>query len=992
MAGFRILHLALAWLACLPLHAQVASDNARLSTPFNVRTWLVEDGLPNNVVTAVAEDSRGFIWIGTLTGVARFDGTEFKSIPLPPELTARGLNIRGLAVEPDDTIVVLTASSRVFRYREGRFAAHPIDAATGGQSLHDLHVDASGALWLTTAEPTLLRWHQNTTTVFSQADGLNRRGMQFTFGTDSSGRTWIAGGDFLGYHEHGRLHRFEGTPTTSVLVASSSSGGVWVASRERLARMEHGTLVSVIEGDGWSASRSGIQSMLEDRDGVLWIGTRRHGAWFLRDGSLVPATQRNDQVNALTQDKAKNVWIASNGNGLSRLRPREHLVLGTDAGLPNEISTAVSLDEQGGVWCANQSGGLVRVRDGQVTLVPARNPRRPPYVSTVSVDRSGRVWYGGPSGLLRTRVDTPAAVESIAGFETVRNIVATRDGDVWISADRPVLSRFRGHTLHPIAGVDQLPERISALAEDPAGALWIATEDGRLLIARDDAAIEFQAPAEDRPTRIHSMCFDATGALWIASFDGLYRFAGDRFRRFTREHGLPDDVIHQVVDDRQGTLWVGTRKGVFSISIQEIAALADGVGAGRLKARQFGRRDGLIGTSTILGGQPTAWASGDGRVWFCTHRGVIGFAAAASLDAPTAPPTYIEEVNVDGQPVPLTGALRLDPNPTRLVLRLTTPNFIRPEEIRLRYRLEGFDPDWIDAGSARTAILTRVPPGSYRFRAAASDESGSWTGSEAVLAIHIAPAWWQSVWLRLLVGAALAAAALGLGRALSHQLLRRRVQQLERERVLERERARIARNLHDELGGSVTRIGLLAERLHRQAAEPGLASGLEHLAGHARRLATDLEGIIWTVNAQNESWARLAGFIGDFAARFFAETAISCSVAGADSVPDSPIAPETLHHVLAITKEALNNGLKHARATSLHITMAVSEQTFTLSIRDNGRGFDPRDPAHSERNGLSNMQTRAAEIEGQLAITSSREHGTEIRLTVALDARLHRRA
>jgi signal transduction histidine kinase len=305
--------------------------------------------------------------------------------------------------------------------------------------------------------------------------------------------------------------------------------------------------------------------------------------------------------------------------------------------------------------------------------------------------------------------------------------------------------------------------------------------------------------------------------------------------------------------------------------------------------------------------------------------------------------------------------------------------------VRVRHQLENFDADWVDTAPDRTARYAKLPPGDYRLRVIACNSEGVWNRDGATLALTVLPAWWQTVWFQ--IGAVLAAMALVAwgARVWSQRKLQARLARLEHEHALEKERARIARDMHDELGGSVTGINLLIQRL-RDGPAPAGNGVVDLLERRVRRLTLELERVVWTVSPKHSTLDQLAVFIERFARNLFADSAMRVRVQGREAIPVRPLNPECQHHVLAVTKEAINNVLKHSHATEVVISMSFADETFALSVQDNGVGFAPEAEEHSERNGLHNMRTRVAEMGGVLEIRSRAGDGTEIAMRVPISS------
>lgn len=975
----------------LPISTGAQSTEAPLRQPnYSAKSWFVEDGLPHNVVNRIAQDGRGFLWVATAGGLARFDGREFKEFPVSLAPAEASLNIRDLTMENPATLLMLPASGGVVRLRDDVFSYHPATAALAGKTLRNLFVEPNGTLWLCGPRATLMRWQEGRLVTLGAAEHYIVRHTDGRpgFAIDGDGRTWIACGDFLGWYREGRLIPVLVDTQSSIIIAAARSGGIWVATSERLLKWEDDRLTVVCDQSAWLPGTATVQNVLEDRAGVVWVGTSRHGLFRLVDGKPIPVPTDHYQVRALTEDVESNLWLSMDGGGIGRLRPKNFTLLNSASGLPDDNSTSVCEDAAGAIWCADRRNGLVRVLAGQTRVFASSETPTPINASNICPDRDDNIWIGSLTGLYQLPADRAAPIRLLdASIQPVRSLYCTRGDDMWVgwggeSAGGFHLGYFHLGAYHPLSAADGfMAKQVIAITEAADGAVWIGAYDGEVLEYRDGRLVQRVARETTQAGHIHALHFDASGALWIATEHGLILKKDSLLRRFTRDDGLPDDLITHLLEDNRGRLWLCSRRGFFSVAIDELKALAEGR-IQRVVASTFGKDEGLQGFSAATGGQPTAWKTQDGRLWFVTHRAVVGFDPEASRPERPAPSVYVDEALVDDRPVSAMAPLHVPPGGHRVEFRVVALNYSAPEKVRLRHRLIGFDQDWIETGAERSASYVQLPPGNYSLQVIAANQDGRWNEKGATLALVVAAAWWQTWWFR--GGAVLAFTGLvvWLARYWSHRRLKAHLHQLEREHALEQERSRIARDLHDELGGRVTQIGMLADRLNRHAAPSQFKDALRQLAWRTRSLAGELESIVWTVSPKNNAWNRLAAFVAQFAQRFFRDTPIVCSVEGVEGIPPRPLAPEVQHHVLAVVKEALNNVLKHSGATSVELTLAFAAGVYTVRIRDNGAGFDPSSPEQTERNGLANMRTRAAEIGGTLVIDSVPGRGAELTLSV----------
>lgn len=961
---------------------------------FVSRAWSVEQGLPHNIVNRVVQDAKGFLWVATGAGLARFDGISFEEFPTPHRAVASASNIRDLIAQPDGSLLILPASGGIFEWKDGLFSAHPASADLARYVLLEIFAEPSGVLWAGTSDAEVLRWEKGKVQIFGQKEGILRRVNRISFATDRHGQTWVAAGDFIGSYRGGTLAPSPPALRAigrSVLLAQSRSGGLWVATSEQLLKVEEDRAAVAAKTD-WPA-KSGIECLFEDRRGDLWIGTRRDGLYLLSSGKLTHVDFDAHTIFSLHEDNEGNLWAGTSDEGLCRLRPLSFARLDETTGLPERLSSSVCEDESGAIWCANRAGGAIRWKDGVVQRVGA-GMRAGRYATRIAPDHKGYVWIASDMSLHRVKTDNPEAIETMdPALRGVQILFGTREGDMWVRSHAG-LGFFHNGVYQAVLGPDGAPftRRVNALAEDKHGSIWIAATgtqafdlEIRLWEYTGGKLIERISPANWPAGFIHALQFDQRGGLWIASSAGLVLKEGERLTRFTVADGLPDDLLMEVLADDLGYIWCGSRRGFFRVASADLHAVADGR-ARTVFPTVFGQDDGLQGASALMGGQPRAWKARDGRLWFTTIRGVVGFDPALAETASVAPPVYISAVNLDDQKFSQTlSRLEVPAGQHRLSFRFAALNYAAPEHVRLRYRLEGFDDNWVDLGTGRVASYARLPPGSYRLHVVAANESGVWNEKGAALPILVAAAWWQTDWFAGLV-ALVAAGLIAWGaRNLALRKISRRLRQLEKEHALERERARIARNLHDELGGSLTQIGLLADRLKRQASSTDLHRTLSQLAWRTRSLAGDLESIVWTVSPQNNSWDRLASFVAQFARRFFRDTEISCVVEGVEGILPRPLSPEAQHEVLAILKESLNNVLKHSRASNVTIRLQLVNEVFELIIRDNGSGFDTGLAEHSERNGLNNIRARGEVLQGDVLIESRVGAGTQITLRVPVN-------
>jgi signal transduction histidine kinase/streptogramin lyase len=766
-----------------------------------------------------------------------------------------------------------------------------------------------------------------------------------------------------------------------MLIASGRAGAIWICTANQLSKLENGCLTIVCSDLPWREAFVSVRTVFEDSQGTVWIGTSRRGLYRLTQGAVIPVPIPYSSIKGIAEDREGNLWIATDGFGLLRLRRKAFLLFNTETGLGESRSSAVCEDSFGDVWLANRSGHLARVRDGIAESIPFTNEGRGIYTNSVCPDRDDHLWFGGPDGIFRISLRELQEPRKMSSSLTgLRLLFCAKNGDMWLHTYDGQFGYFRKDKYHEfpvVAGFSNGRIDADAMAEDTAGNLWTGGSSGELLRIADGHTTVYTVKDGLPGMPIHALYADAAGVLWIGTSAGLVLKQGERFRLFSEADGLPDFLIMQILEDDHGHLWFGSRRGLFYVLKEELLALARGK-AGPLQVRTFNKDEGLTGISPVVGCEPSAWKAHDGRLWFATLAGVVALDPAAVPINRLPPPVFISEVYLDDQPLGAPAELRVPSGQHRLEFRFSALSFTAPEKVRLRHRLEGIDPGWVETNSTRSASYSSLPPGSHRLQVIACNDNGVWNDRGATLALIVVPPWWQTPWARTGALVLFTGLVIWTVRYGSQRKLQRRLQLLEYEHTLQQERVRIARDLHDELGGSLTQINLLAERIRQRPTPTELPGLLATLAGQARRITGELASIVWTISPKHNSLDQLASFIRQYALRFFRDTPVVCTVSGVESIPPCPLAPEEQHHLLSVAKEAMNNVLKHSHAVHLSIHMAIVDDVFELTLQDNGLGFDPADNVSHEGNGINNMRARVAEIGGRLQIVSRPNQGTRL--------------
>jgi signal transduction histidine kinase len=449
---------------------------------------------------------------------------------------------------------------------------------------------------------------------------------------------------------------------------------------------------------------------------------------------------------------------------------------------------------------------------------------------------------------------------------------------------------------------------------------------------------------------------------------------------------LPTNDLRALVIDPSGNFWLAVGRGLVRTSRRDLEAVL----AGRqrlLRRTSYGRSDGLPKVGFTFGRRNASLGTPDGRIWFATDRGALTVSPEPLPESVPLAPVLLEEVLVDQQPIPVPRGvpLVLPSRPGPLEIRYTVPHLTAPERLRFRYRLVGLEENWTSTQTERTATYVRLPAGHYRFEVAVSEgEDALSPSSLAVLAITVRAAWWETALFRGGAGIIAVVAVASLVWMIVLRRVRARIRRLEQEHALERERSRIARDMHDDLGASLTRIALMSEIAADEPEMRGPAARqLSDIAQAARAVSSTLDQIVWTVNPRNDTLERLVGYIAEFAGEYLAPTGLNLHFDLPVEMPEQIVPAESRHEMLLATKEALNNIVKYAQAKSVTLRVTTQGRTLEVLITDDGCGFDA-EAVSAFSNGLLNLRQRLAAVGGSADIATQPGAGTTVTLRLPL--------
>jgi len=972
-----------------------------LAEGYSIRVWQTEDGLPQNMVTSAVQTPDGYLWFGTYSGLARFDGERFQIFEPgnTPALVDR--RVTRLFTDAPGTLWIGHDSGTITRYQAGRFEPLPLLAGNIGDKIIGLGNDANGRLWAMRENGMVVALDGNTRV--PSLIGTDRPGVM-SYSSNAQGNIWLSANGQAARLVDGRLAVASFPPPQTnnyvLCVGVASDGGAWIICDGRIRKWKD---------NGWVEDRGaypwpgGVACCLELRDGTLAIGTLESGLYLaFKDARPLVHLDRNNGlpqnwVRFLYEDREGNLWAGAGSAGLVSIHSTAFSVVHSPEETQGCSLLSVAAAPDGSIWVGTDGAGVYHYSAGQWKHYGGEKGLKNYYVPSVAVSPEGDVWvsdfaWGSPYRLQQDRFQRAPGIEE--NSNPTYALLPLGAGEC-LMGNRDGLRQWKdGRSTWLVASPKSSAPEVGAITRDQNGAIWCGFGFGGVARFADGQVTQFRASDGLASNAVYSLCVDDDNTLWVGTVDrGLSRFKDGRFSNIGRAQGLADEAICAILDDGAGYLWLSTHHGIQRIAKHDLNRCADGASA-TFSSHVYDRSAGLPITEFTSGFQPVACKSVDGRLWFTSSNGLVSVDPARIESNPIRPPVLIDSMWRDGKATRVSDgfvAAHLPPDHERLEFRFSGLSFVAPNKVLFKYRLDGIDNTWVDAGAKRTAFYSRLPAGTYRFRVIACNNDGVWNTDGASLAFTVAPFFWQTWWFILsCILAAVTAVAL-LARYLTRRRMQRQIEQMEHQHEIERERTRIAQDIHDDVGASLSRIAMLSQPARGDLTAPErTAAMLARIYATAREVTRALDEIVWAVDPRHDTLDSLVDYMGKFAQSFLAAANIRCRFDLPVEVPAWPLTAEIRHNLFLAFKEALNNTAKHAAADEVKISFDLRPDAFVLVVKDNGLGFNLAQsrPTESDRftagNGLSNMNTRLARIGGRCEISSGKGEGTSVSLIVGV--------
>ena len=982
------------WL-CLALGVASAQET---NNGWLMRAWQSDDGLPNNSVEGLAQTADGFLWIGSPKGLARFDGLNFQSFSLSNLVSSDNRGVVSMLRSHDGSLWVGMARGEILHLdgrNWSRFAKELPNKIPSGMA-----EDGTGNLWVFYRDGSVCRLKNGDFTQITEQTGLPPGADICALTTDKQGELWFAKAGQVGKFRDGVFHTIFRLETQPMRLARAQDGGLWLCCGSRLFKCEPDGGLKDCGAFEPAHVGMAVESMLEDHEGAVWLGTSLKGLYRYDQSGFALIPTSHLRVCTLMEDNEGSIWAGTFGGGLNRVRRQSIRLEGVESGLPFPSLLSICEDTAGSLWAATVNEVLMRRINGRWSEV-AVSPDSPGGIISVAADKNGSVWLGTRHGLYCGSAGHFEKWDEKIGIrgKIFHALLVSQAGDVWVGQEMPgAILRLRAGRLStfPISPVNQ---NIRAMTEDAAGNVWAATSKGMLFRVAGDQMKEMTPHATHDLATIRCLSATPDGAVWIGySGWGLGCFKNGQYAEFNLEQGLFDNYISQIVSDNQGWMWFGADRGIFKVREQDfLDVMAKKMPL--VRSVHYGRSDGLPSLQATFGSSPNVVRSHDGRLWFPMQTALAVVNPGRLNKEPVPPPPLILRVKMDDQTLAEYGgtypvkqysgdqmvdltdsniSLRLPPAHRRLEVEFGALSFYAPENVQFRYRLKGFENDWIEAGMHRSVTYSRFPAGDYVFEMTARNSDGDWNQSIASIGFVVTPFYWQTWWFRLGVLVAFTLSIVLSVRYVSFRRLQNKLHKLEQQAALQKERARIAKDIHDDLGANLAQIAYLGELAQMDRHEPDKsAERIGKMSATARKSIKSLDEIVWAVNPRNDTLAHLVDYVGQFALDYLRLAGIRVRLDFPEQVPPRELSTDLRHNIFLTVKEALHNIVQHAGATEVWMRATYSEQALEISVEDNGHGF-AKAPDNALSDGLRNMRERMADIGGECRIISLSASGTKV--------------
>jgi signal transduction histidine kinase/ligand-binding sensor domain-containing protein len=989
------------WLLYLPVILFLSQPV--LAADLKFETWTSDDGLPQNSVYSILQTRDGYLWFTTLGGLVRYDGVRFTFFNRSNSPGIAGNRFTTLHEDASGSLWVGTEGGDVTCLRDGKFTTYSRADGLPQAEIRAITDDGKGHIWVFSSNG-LVEWRDGKFVPAALASltpdqtgiiSATRRQTGFSF-FDGKGLHVFAHGEFKTYTTA------DGLSSLNInAVFQDQHRNFWIETKDAgINRLKDGKFTVFPIKNLLSNDETRMTAALEDRQGNVWLARRGQGLSRWRNGELetyntAHGLSSND-IETIYEDREGNIWLGTFNNGLDRVGTKIFNVISEREGLGFKNVYPVLEDREGSVWIGTWGGDLYRLRNGVFSRYGKEQGLSYQAVSSLFEDARGTLWVGtfggGVNRLVGNRFESLTREDGLPDLN-VRAITQDRDGDMWFGTTRG-LARYKNGSFKVYDTVDGLPNReVQAITIDRTGNLWVGTLGGvaKLSAGNFTHYTEREGLSSNNVRVIHE---DVDGVIWIGTYDGgLTRIKDGRLVVITTREGLYDNGAFQILDDDGGNFWISCNRGIYQVGRSDLNDLAEGRKLS-VTTQHYGKADGLLNTECNGGTQPAGFKSRDGRLWFPTQDGIGIVNPKDIMKNNLPPPVAIEEFILDNRPVVFRDSAQFPTGTESFEIHYTGLSFIRPDQVTFRYKLEGLDDHWVEAGTRRTAYYSHLPPGDYTFRLIAANSDGVWNTEGTQIMITIAPPFWRTRWFMLVsIGFFTTLVVLAYRMRISQLQKQQRAQEAFSRQLIESqesERKRIAAELHDSIGQNLLVIKNRAMMALNAVADPERSKKqLDEISSTASESINEVREIAYDLHPYQLDRLGLTKAIEEMLKRVSDASGIhiSQSIEPVDGI----FSKELEINLFRIVQEGVNNIVKHSRATNASVTVHKHLPMVHINIWDNGSGFATEIPVDTAASGfgLKGMRERVRILGGRFTINSSTSEGATITVILPAENQKH---
>jgi len=966
-----------------------ALDPSRHISQYAHTAWRIQDGYFTGTPQAITQTSDGYLWIGTEGGLVRFDGVRFVPWSAPNGQQLPSTRIHSVLGASDGSLWIGTARGLAKWNDHGL-----VNVSASPAFIETILQDPKGTVWITRSQVRddagpLCEVAGSTLRCHGRTDGIAFKYAQPLF-QDALGDLWMGSSEGVCRWKPGEPMTYIDSALAGVkglagvgAIASGGDGSIFVGMRRTgsglgLQRLSQGKW-SNYDLPGMRSTQLDVSALLRDRDDGLWIGTENQGIYRVHDGRAdhfggVEGLS-SDAVQGFFEDREGDIWVATS-RGIDRFHNTPIVSYSIREGLNAEDVNSVFAARDGTVWIGNTQA-LDVLRQGKISAIGARDGLPGRLVTSLFEDDQNRLWLGVDNGLDVYDHGHFRAVRRPDGSPMGVVIAISEDVDhnMWVAVTQPALIRIKDLQVQEEISPPRVP-RVSSLAADPEGGIWLGMADGNLALYRRDR-FEVMPTGLSLKQPIRNLLAESDGSVWAATIDGALFWKDGKAKILDSRNGLPCDEMYALIKDNRGALWLDSQCGFVEISAPELQRWWLDP-ENKVTVRILDAFDGAQpGLSNF---RPQISRSPDGKLWFANENILQMVDPEHLTENKIPPPVHVEQIIADRNRYSLSDKLRLPVRTRDIEIDYTALSLVVPEKVRFRYKLEGHDTEWEDPQNRREAFYSDLAPGDYQFRVIASNNNGVWNETGATADFTIPPAFFQTTWFRLLC----VVAAMGILWLLYALRLRRMAASI-RTRFAERlaERERIARDLHDTLlqgiFSAAIHFDVANNRLPADSpAKSAVQRGIELLKQVSEEGRNALRALRSPQSTEDNLEEALSRLHKEFA---LPENFDFRVVAQGDPRELRPLIRD---EVYLIAREAVFNAFRHSEAHTIEVEVDYGSRNLRVLVRDDGCGIDPQ-VLRSGREGhwgLANMRERAEKVGAKFEVLSRVDAGTEIQLWI----------